>query len=87
MKKLLEDLWYSYLMENRVERDSEEMKILDTLIENEEKLRADLNDEQKLTFTRYESCVDDINGIAEKRAFVRGLRFGVRFMIETLCGE
>lgn len=85
MKKILEDLWYSYLMENSIERNTEKKKILNILTANEEKLHEKLNKEQKEALENYENSLYEINSISEKEAFIKGIRFATMFLIEALC--
>lgn len=46
MRKVLENLWYAYLMENPVERNDDKKRVLDRLEAIEEELRASLNGAQ-----------------------------------------
>lgn len=84
MSKMLENLWDSDPMEDFVERNEEKKRILDQLIINEEKLRANLDEEQAEMLKICEDCLNDISAIDEKEAFMKGIRFATRFMVEAL---
>lgn len=83
MKKMLENLWYSYQEENFSKQSKEEKKILNVLIDNEEKLRASLNEEQKEWLQNYEIYMNERVCISEKNAFIEGIRFSANFLAEA----
>lgn len=84
MKKLLEDLWYSYEMQSTVKQSEEEEALMELIVLHEEKLHASLNAEQLEQLKKYEDCVDGLHDIAEKVAFVKGVRFAAAFLTEAL---
>ena len=84
MKRILEDLWYSYQMENAVKFGKEEKEMAKKISIAEETLQKSLNDEQKAALKAYEDCLDEISGACEKKAFVKGIRFVVAFLLEAL---
>ncbi len=84
MKKALENLWYSYQMENPVKYDEKENQAVDRLIAAEKVLHQHLNGEQKEMLKKYEDCLDEMSGICEKNAFVKGVRFATEFLLEVL---
>jgi len=86
MGKLFENFWYYYQEEYCSAMSEEEKEILDILIVNEEKLRASLTDEEKNSLKIYENCMSDLLCIAERRAFVEGVRFMTDFLLEALRG-
>ena len=84
MKRMLEDLWYSYQMENAVKASKPEKEMAKRISTAEEVLHRSLNDEQKAALKAYEACLDEISGVCEKNAFVKGIRFAVGFLLEAL---
>ena len=84
MKKTLENLWYMYQMENRVPYDAQEEQVIDQLVAAEKMLHEQLSEVQKAALKKYEDLLDEIGGICEKRAFIKGIRFATKFMLEIL---
>ena len=84
MKRILEDLWYSYQMENAVKFGKEEKEMAKKISIAEDALQKSLNDEQKVALKIYEDCLDEISDACEKKAFVKGIRFAVGFLLEAL---
>ncbi len=83
-KSLLEDLWLSYEIEKHTERIDEERKIAKELDIHETRLREDLTKEEKLLLEKVLNCMGDIHTVYENQAFVCGIRFGVRFLLEAM---
>ena len=54
MKRILEDLWYSYQMENAVKFGKEEKEMAKKISIAEETLQKSLNNEQKAALKAYE---------------------------------
>lgn len=86
-RPLLDDLWYSYQMENVPYRDKEADRLLETLASSENKLRRLLSEEQYTEFERYENCLKEIHSKAELTAFSKGVRFATRYLAEVLYNE
>lgn len=87
MNKTLEDLWYSYQTENPNDPVSEKKHLAAALNSAGQRLRADLTDEQKEALENYEECLNEIGGIAEREAFIKGVRFATKFLIEAMYEE
>ena len=87
MKRVIEDLWYSYITNCLTEQTKEEKKILRTLIEYENDLHSKLNDEQKNSLKNYEDYLDKLSDISSRDAFIKGIRFATIFLIEALYIE
>lgn len=87
MRKELEDLWYNYLIEVIVERTDKEKEIIKNLTESDNCLRDKLNEEQKELLEEYDDAFMQVSRISEKNAFVKGVQFAARFLVEALCGE
>lgn len=84
MRKELEDLWYNYLIEVMVERTDKEKEIIKNLTESDNCLRDKLNDEQKALLQNYDNAFMQVSRISEKNAFVKGVQFATRFLVEAL---
>lgn len=86
MKKTLETLWSAYQMEFPSKQSEEEKEVLHTLVAAEDKLLAELNGEQIRTLKVLEDCLGDLECLADKEAFIRGIRFATSYLIEAMCG-
>ena len=84
MSKVLEDLWFSCEMQNRVEQNEEKKELLELIVNYEKKIQKDLTEEQKAQFKKYGDCISDLHCITECEAFIRGIRFATAFLIEAL---
>lgn len=83
MKKLLEDLWYSYIQEED-EADSEEARaVLKAPVETEEKLNSELNENQRETLENFSRLYSELYCIYEREAFVKGVKFATKYLIES----
>ena len=85
MGQTLEDLWGTYLMEGN-EQSKEEREALSKLVENEGKLRATLNTEQLEMLETDDRYFSEIAYFSERDAFIKGVRFATRYLIEALYG-
>ena len=80
MKNLLEDLWFSYLIEERTVLSDSDRIIVQSSNGKRDKIYNTLNQEQKKDFDDYEVNSNDICNIYEKEAFIKGVRFAVQFL-------
>lgn len=82
----LEDLYYGNLFPHKkVSKLDDEMKeLLGLLNRNEEKLIANLSDEQKETFEKYKDCNREISEISERQSFIMGFKLGAKIVIESM---
>lgn len=85
MKKELENLWYNHMIEEIAERTDKEKEIIKNLTESDNQLRDKLNEEQKALLQDYDDAFLQVSRISEKNAFVKGVQFATRFLIEALC--
>ncbi len=85
MKKELEKLWYSYIIEEVSKRNDQEIEIIKNWSAKEAEFRAKLNDEQKALLEDYDAAVCKMSSASEKNAFIKGVKFTTRFFIEVLC--
>jgi hypothetical protein len=84
MKKTLEDLWYSYLMDQSWEKCDEKKAILSALAEKEDALRSVLTAEQKNQYEDCEKLLLELYSLSERDAFVKGACFATKFLLEAL---
>ncbi len=84
MKHILEDLWYSYEMENSMEQTKELAEILEKAYKSEEQLRENLNEKENELFLKYEAYMSEIGSISEKDAFIKGVRFATKYLLAIL---
>lgn len=87
MRKELEDLWQHYLIEVPIERNSKEKAVIEKYREINNRLRSKLNEEQKEILEEYDNIVCETNGISERYAFIKGVRFTARLFIEAFCDD
>ena len=86
---ILEDLWFGNISpwERPFKKDSAYAELLALVIRHQEDLRSRLNDEEKEIFEKFTECTNEMYGIAEREAFVRGFTFGARIIIEIMNTE
>lgn len=87
MKKKLEELWYSYLIETIAERNTKEKEIIKQLSEKDNYLREMLNKEQISALEEYDNALLKVSSISEKNAFIVGFKFATRILFETMCED
>lgn len=87
MKKELEKLWHSYLIETIVERNDKEKEIIKQLTEKDNHLREMLNKEQIAALEEYDNAFLRVSNISEKNSFIIGVKFATRILIEALYEE
>ena len=84
MKKTLEELWYSYLLQNSPKMDRAQEKTLKRITEDYDGLIQILDETQKEKLRIYETHLNELSDLSEKRAFIKGVRFAASFLVETL---
>ena len=84
MKNLIEDLWFSYLIEERTVLSDSDRLIVNSSKQKRDKIYNALNREQKTDFDDYEENSNNICNIYEKEAFVKGVRFAVEFLFGAI---
>lgn len=87
MKKLLEELWYSDLWENLGEKEQGREELLDLIIKNENRLKETLNEKEMDTLEKLENCIQELNDLSQKEAFIKGVRVATAFLCEALYGN
>ena len=83
---VLEEFWYGNLDPAEYDASpSEEYKeLLQVIGRNEEKLLANITDDQKDLFSRYQDCVREFQAMAEFLLFQNSFRLGARMMQEVM---
>ena len=82
---VLDDIWYGNTpAETYVNGDKEYFRELRILTEIGDRLSADLSEEQHGLYEQFSEQQMKINAVGEKAAFVAGVRFGVKMMLDVL---
>ena len=86
---IIEELWYGNISpcEMDFKRGSKYSELLSYIIRHEEDLQKRLNDEEKEILEKFTECTNEMYGIAEREAFVRGFVLGARIIIEVMNTE
>ena len=87
MKTVLEDLWYSYIMENPIEENEQNKRLLRALVEKQDYLKEHLDPEIFKICEECHSMIFEMSGISEKEAFVKGVQFATRYLVEAMYGK
>ena len=83
---VLKDLWYGNIAPNeRAMKDGGEyQKAMHRANALADDFRKEMSKDAKRAFEEYENAQDDLCQIGECDAFVKGVRFGVQMMLDTL---
>ena len=83
--KTIDELWYGNVAPfEQCTRDDKRLKeLLKLVARNREELDGTLTDKQKETLEKFEECMNDMHGVAERDAFSHGFRLGVQLMAES----
>ncbi len=83
--RTLDELWYGNIAPTeQCTRDSKQFKELMALVaRNREELIATLTDKQKETLEKFEDCMNELHGLAERDAFSYGFRLATQIMAEA----
>lgn len=83
---ILNELWYgNCTFESHTTGDKEYKKETQKLLQQYDKFLPLLSDEQEKAFSAFNDQQMSVCAIAEKDAFIAGVRFGVEFMLDALC--
>ena len=85
----LEDLYYGNIFpaDKDIKRGSEYSMLLNLSVRNEEKLMPTLSKEQIIIFEKYKDCVTEMTSIAEKEAFIQGIKLGIKIIAESFLTD
>lgn len=70
-----------------IKRGSEYSKLINLSVRNEEKLVPTLSKEQRVIFEKYKDCINEMPAIAEKEAFIQGIKLGLKITAETFLTD
>ena len=87
MRSILQELWHGNICPQTDSRNnSPEMKeLMEYMARHHDDLLKTMTDEQKEIFEKFTECTNEMYGIAEREAFVRGFVLGVRIIIEVMA--
>ncbi len=84
MKETLEKLWNEYLWEKCSEIDTdEERRLTKYAAELHEKASASLSKDQEAAVEKYVDALCDIQELFVKKAFFKGCKFAVSFLLNS----
>lgn len=84
MKSMLEDIWYSYVIDKKKCTSVEERKLINTVLEIDEAIRKTMNAEQKELLQKYDDSVSLLSMYNEKNAFIKGVHFATEYFVEAM---
>ena len=87
MKSTLEELWESYFSEKIISITNEEREIIRKLADEDEKLQAQLDEEQRCRLDKCKDYRGDLNCISAKRAFCQGVEFATNYLLEIIYSD
>lgn len=80
MNPFLEHIWNSLRMGDPYERDQEKRQLIHSMNQQQERLRTELGEAHLALFNKYAHYADLVQDIAEREAFVKGVRFATQFL-------
>ena len=84
MKKILENLWNDYLVDQCAIIDTEEERLLTKkLADLQEKLDLQLDKTHRSLLEEYVGILCDIDSLFAKKAFLKGCKFTASFILES----
>lgn len=87
MKNILENLWFNYIIEIPMKKTNKEKETISEWSKKEDCFYSMLDKEQISVFEDYDNALSQVNRITEKNAFLKGVIFATRFIIEALYDE
>ena len=84
MKEMLEKIWNEYFAEEcSVIENDDERELIRKSAELHKQANSLLSEEQQLAVEKYIASLFDIESIFTKKAFCKGYRFAVSFILEA----
>ena len=85
MRSILEELWYGNICPSSGCREGtkEVKELMGYIADHHDALLGMLTDKQKETLEKFEECMNEMHGVAERDAFSHGFRLGVQLMAES----
>ncbi len=89
MKSVLEELYMGNIDPNTsfFEHDSDYGKVMDRIIENEDKLLKLLNEPEKSMFTAFTGAQMELDSLTAIEKFSIGFKLGTLLMVEVFTGK
>ena len=86
---IIEELWYGNISpcERDFKKGSKYSELLGYIVRHEEDLKKRLNDEEIEILEKFTEYTNEMYGISEREAFVRGFVLGARIIIEVMNSE
>ncbi len=86
---IIEDLWHGNIAPNErfFEKNSEYAAVLLEVLQHSKDLQKRLNGEEAEILEKLTECTNEMCGIGERDAFVRGFTLGARIIIEVMSAE
>ncbi len=84
--RLLEEFWYGNIEPTEYDTSSkkEYKKLVELIYRNEEKLRANMTDEQKDLLEKYSDYMREYQTITDCLRFQNSIKLGARMMLEVM---
>ena len=84
MRKMLDLVWEMFRMNSAAPADEEKRELSALIDESERCLLARLDEDEKTELGVYTDALSRFYDICEREAFLGGVSFGVKFIIEAL---
>lgn len=87
MMNILEDVWYGNICpyDNLIDGDEEYSRELKVMMKFEDLVFGEVSGAIKEDIEKMVEAQQKLSCITDKNAFVIGVRFGVKMMIDTIC--
>ena len=89
MKSVLEELFYGNVCPNTDCRSNtkETKELMGYVADHHDALMAEMNDNQRETFEKFDDCWDELTYINEREIFVYAFKLGMRIAIEVMLSD
>ena len=84
MKELIKEIYDNYYLEKSADNSEERREALHKVVEKQKELLAVIGKKERLLLEEYESARTNLEWSTHKEAFIDGVEFGVRFIIDAL---
>ena len=83
--KILEELWLNNISSSRDVRTNSELSNIQVLVKkNEERLCAELQNDQKEKFELLKDSSEELSSLLQQQAFAAGFSLAVKIMMEVM---
>ena len=80
MNPFLEHIWNSLQMQDPYEQSHEKRQLIHEMNQKQAQLRAELDETHLALFEKCSHYADLVQDIAEREAFIQGIRFATQFL-------